>query len=211
MTSRMFGFIRNVRNRHIALLDMVILLATPLLALWLFVDSLEAISLLVTPLLTYTLIAMVIKVAVFLGMRFYKRYWWYASVDEMIVLAFGTLLSWVLCLAVFFGALRPVEFIPLAFPATVPLIDGILTMLLVGGVRISVRMAYVLNERKKASVDCKKVLIDAAGITGSMIVKELRAMTELANAPRSVCGRRSGKAAHDHTWRLCAGADFEHS
>jgi FlaA1/EpsC-like NDP-sugar epimerase len=181
----MNGFICRVRNRHIFILDVLFLLTTPVVALFLRVDTAEVIENLAAPLACYTLLSMLVKISTFHGMSFYERYWRYASIDEIIVLARGTTTSGVLSIVMFFFVLRPFGFIPRAFPSSVPFIDAILTMLLVGGVRFALRLLYSLSDRREACVESRKVLIVGAGITGSMIVKELHANADLGMIPEA--------------------------
>jgi FlaA1/EpsC-like NDP-sugar epimerase len=162
------------------MLDIVFLLVSPILSLFLRVDSLETVSRFAAPLLIYTMLSFFIKISVFQVMSFYERYWRYASVDEIIVMAFGTVSSGCACVIMFFGILRPFGIIPSAFPSSLSLIDGILTMMLVGGVRLTIRILYDLSKQKETSIDSKKVLIVGAGLTGSMIAKELRAKPQFA-------------------------------
>ncbi len=183
MNKRIFGFILDVRNRHILLLDLVFFLCTPIVSVVLRFDSVDAVTPLAAPLAAYTLLSFAVKVTVFHRMNFYDRYWRYASVDEVIVLVRGTVTSWAVCLAMFFGMLRPLGVAPHAFPSSIPFIDGMLTMILVGGVRVALRLMYALNERREAGADDRKVLVVGAGLTGSMIVKELHAKPELAMTP----------------------------
>jgi FlaA1/EpsC-like NDP-sugar epimerase len=183
MGNNVCAFILGVRNRHLLLIDFLILSVTPVTALLLRVGEVGEIVIFAEPLAVYTVLTLLIKLAVFGGLKFYDRYWRYASVDEIIVLALGTISSWSLCVALFFGVLKPFGILPPAFPSSVPFIDGILTMVLIGGLRIAIRLVYSISERREASIDSKKILIVGAGLTGSMIVKELRAKTQLAMNP----------------------------
>jgi FlaA1/EpsC-like NDP-sugar epimerase len=183
MHERICNIILGVRNRHLFMLDVLLLTLSPLLAVFLRMDDLDAIVALAAPLALYTGVSLLLKVIAFQCMNFYDLYWRYASVDEILVLALGTILSWCLCVTATFGVLRPFGLLAPAFPASVPFIDGMLTMVLVGGVRIGVRLAYTLSERDGSMHECKKVLIVGAGLTGAMIVKELRSKTQLGLKP----------------------------
>jgi FlaA1/EpsC-like NDP-sugar epimerase len=116
-------------------------------------------------------------------MNFYQYYWRYASVDEVVALAFGSTISWFVCTLVFFAVLKPMKIISVEFPNSMPFLDGIITMVLIGAVRLGIRVSYVLNERSGMDKESKRVLIVGAGIAGSMIVKELRTNPHLAMRP----------------------------
>jgi FlaA1/EpsC-like NDP-sugar epimerase len=183
MNKRACEIILGLRNRHLFLADIVFLSLSPVLAVFLRTESFEAVAALAAPLGIYTAMSLVLKMSVFHSLRFYNRYWRYASVDEMVVLALGTLSSWSMCVAATFGVLMPMGVVPSAFPASLPFIDGIVTIIVVGGARVAVRMLYTYSERDGAAIDSKKILIVGAGLTGSMIVKELRAKPQLAMKP----------------------------
>jgi FlaA1/EpsC-like NDP-sugar epimerase len=135
------------------------------------------------PLLIYTLVSLILKLTVFQLCKFYNRYWVYASVDEVAILFIATMASWLSCVIVFFGILKPFGFLTAGFPQSIPFIDGLLTILMVGGIRVMFRLVYVFNERIGTKVKNKNVLIVGAGIAGSMIVKELRTNPQLGMKP----------------------------
>ncbi|HLP15127.1 MAG TPA: nucleoside-diphosphate sugar epimerase/dehydratase [Bacteroidota bacterium] len=183
MNKKIFAILIGVRNRHLFMIDFVLLSLTPLAAMLLRIESAGMLEELASPLALFTAVALMLKLTVFRVMNFYDRYWKYASVDEIIVLALGTLTSWCLTILVFFMVLKPLALLPQSFPNSVPLIDGMLTMVLVGGLRFGIRLMYVMGERSGGGVDDQRVLIVGAGLTGSMIVKELRSNSRLAMKP----------------------------
>jgi len=145
-------------------------------------ESVRAVNTFGNPLLIYTITSLIIKLSIFQLCKFYNRYWVYASVDEVAILFIATMTSWFACIAVFYGILRPFGFITY-FPQSVPFIDGMLTILMIGGVRVMFRLVYVFNERISTEVKNKNILIVGAGIAGSMIVKELRTNPQLGMKP----------------------------
>ncbi len=183
MEKRLFGFVDVVRNRHIFMLDVAVLLASPAAALALRTDSVDAAAGLAAPLAVYTAVSLCVKLCVFHSMRFYDRYWRYASVDEAEALAVGTTAAGALCVVAALGVLVPWGVLPPEFPASVPVIDAMLAMILIGGVRVALRLAYVLSERDALPGAGKRVLIAGAGLAGSMIVKELHAKPQFGMTP----------------------------
>jgi FlaA1/EpsC-like NDP-sugar epimerase len=113
----------------------------------------------------------------------YNQYWRYASVDELITLLRSTTYSLVVEVALFFGLLVPLEVLPTSFPRSVPILDGLLTMFLVGGVRLSVRIIQAVYSRHHGGVVLKPALIVGAGVAGALIVKELQSNKSLGLAP----------------------------
>lgn len=183
MKRRFIKMILRARNRHILLLDIIILLFSPLLSLILRLENFAAIDKLIEPLLIYTIIFLLLRLTIFKLMNFYTHYWRYADVDEIAALAFGSTISWFVCSIIFFAVLKPARIISIEFPNSIPFIDGIITMVLISAVRFGIRISYVLNERSGMDAESKKVLIVGAGTAGSMIVKELRTNPHLAMRP----------------------------
>jgi FlaA1/EpsC-like NDP-sugar epimerase len=189
MKKRAFAILLKLRNRHLFVLDMIAFSLIPALCLIhnssLISDSFELLSQFAMPLAIYTLTSLVIKQCVFIYFNFYSRYWSYASVDEIVALLEVTSISCILNIIAFFGILKPTGLLPATFPIAMPVLDVILTMLIIGGVRVAIRIAYVLSERMGMgiSVERKNVLIVGAGLTGSMIVKELRGNPQLGLIP----------------------------
>ena len=180
---RLFALILRARNRHLLALDVTILLLTPGISILLRLQRSEVVANLVPPLAIYTLASVLLKLTVFRSLGFYKRYWRYASVDEIALLGSATLTSWFTCVLVVFAVLRPLGLLPPAFPKSIPFVDGMLTMILIGGLRFSFRLVYVLNKRIGRGANTKDVLVVGAGVAGSMIIKELRANPHLGMNP----------------------------
>ena len=187
MQKRMIAAVLKMRNRHLFLLDIIAFTVIPgmcLMPAFCLVHNWPAVlSRFAVPLVVYTMVSFLIKQSVFMYFNFYSRYWRYASVDEIISLLEVALISWVLTMIAFFGILKPINVLPPSFPITVPILDSILTMMIIGGVRFAIRIAYVFNDRMGMGNDGKNVLIVGAGLAGSMIVKELRANPELGLIP----------------------------
>jgi FlaA1/EpsC-like NDP-sugar epimerase len=183
MKKHFFKIVLQTQNRYILLLDILILLLSPLMSLILRLETFSVVDRLLDPLIRYTLIFMLLRLSIYKFMNFYKYYWRYASVDEVVALVFGSTISWFVCTLIFFAILKPMKILPIEFPNSMPFIDGIISMVLIGAVRLGIRVSYVLNERRGLDTESNKVLIVGAGIAGSMIVKELRANPHLAMKP----------------------------
>jgi FlaA1/EpsC-like NDP-sugar epimerase len=183
MKKHFFKIVLQTQNRYILLLDILILLLSPLMSLILRLETFSVVDRLLDPLIRYTVIFLLLRLGIYKIMNFYKYYWRYASVDEVVALVFGSTISWFVCTLIFFAILKPMKILPVEFPNSIPFIDGIITMVLIGAVRLGIRVSYVLNERRGLDAESKKVLIVGAGIAGSMIVKELRANPHLDMRP----------------------------
>ena len=109
-----------------------------------------------------------------MGGGLYGRYWKYASIDELAKITLAVVAAVVVQVGVFLLVLRPLGWIDLTFPRSVPLIDGLLTLLVVGGTRYSVRLARLLQQRLRPNGHGRRVLIVGAGAAGIMMVREMR-------------------------------------
>jgi len=178
-----------LRNRHFVALDLCLLLLTPALALLLRSDDFTALAGYTGALALYTAYALALRLAIFHYFDFYRRYWRYASIDELGQLIRGTLAATALILALFFLVRWPPLGLCAAAPAacglprSLPFIDGLLALLGVTGARLSVRLAAAWLNRQRRDGPTRRVLIMGAGQAGAMIVKELRANPQLGLEP----------------------------
>jgi FlaA1/EpsC-like NDP-sugar epimerase len=174
-----------MRNRYFLLLDFLLLSALPFVSLYLRVDKDAWSGQYTRALLLFTALALSIKLPTFYAMGLYRRYWRYASVDDLttIVLTVGTSAA---VIAAIFLIARTLDVItPAELPRSVPFIDGVLTLLAVGGTRFSVRaVASARRARdKNDQPEGKRVLVIGAGDAGAMIVRELQNSARLTLEP----------------------------
>lgn len=178
-----------LRNRYFLILDIFFLCLTPALALMLRVDALYGLARFGEPLLLYTVVALVIRLVVFYFFELYRRYWRYASVEELAQIVAAVLASTAIILVIFFGVRLPALDIcprwPVAcgLPRSIPFIDALLVLLAVGGTRFSVRLYALRSSRGRMQPALRRVLVAGAGDAGSMIVKEMRANPQLGLNP----------------------------
>src|ERR1035437_3865462 len=162
-----------MHNRHLFLLDIVLLAVTPTLALVMRVDSAAWVARYAPALIQFTILALIIKLVIFFLFGLYRRYWRYASVDELvsIILAAGSAI--LIIAGVFFGAGILGLDNARSLPRSVPFIDGLLTLVVVGGSRFSVRVAAHKRRRSAQKNNSKAVLIVGAGDAGAVIAREM--------------------------------------
>lgn len=166
-----------LRNRHFLFLDFLIISLTPLLALVLRTDDLGSLERYAHSLLIYTVISILIKLPVFYFCGLYRRYWRYASLDELTLIGAASLLSTsVAALGMFlFASFSLLVSSPL--PRSVPIIDGLLVFLCVGGFRFSIRLAE--QKRRRSKHHAKRVAIMGAGAAGNLCYREIERNPEL--------------------------------
>jgi len=172
-----------MRNRYLFLLDLALLAVTPTLALVLRVDVSLWIAGYAPAMIQFTILALAVKVIIFFLFGLYRRYWRYASIDEMVSIILAVASSTLVVAGLFFGAGILGFDAGRSLPRSVPFIDGLLTLMVVGGARFSVRIAAHKRRPGKRHDDGKAVLIVGAGDAGSMIVREMLSSRHISMDP----------------------------
>lgn len=125
---------------------------------------------------TFFLIA-AFQIAIYYFMGLYKSLWKYASIDEVVQLFGATTIGMMLIAVAGFVSSHP-------YPRSVYAICWLLNFLLLGGTRLSYRVArrakYILH---KGDTPGRRVMIIGAGSAGSMVIKELRNHGEMKSIP----------------------------
>jgi FlaA1/EpsC-like NDP-sugar epimerase len=161
-----------LRNRHFFVGDTLTFLLTPLLAIALHFDGLQAIIPYFPSLFAATLLFTSIKLVLFYHCGVYRRYWRYASIDELGQIAWLTVAATGLQ-TLGLILLNPLWSAPL-LPPSISLIDGLLSLLIVGGLRFSVRTSERACESSPRSSQRQRTLIVGAGSGGIAIVQEMQ-------------------------------------
>ena len=128
--------------------------------------------------------ALAVKPVTFFLFGLYRRYWHYASLSDLIAVVFASAASAVVLAAVMVGFLL-FEVIA-ELPRTVIPIDWLLTTVLIGGVRMSVRVlaeAQKTAELSEIGSEAKPVLVVGAGNAGVMVVREMQRNPHLGMVP----------------------------
>ncbi len=134
--------------------------------------------------LPYVVAAVAIKPIVFHLFGLYRRYWRYASVPDLMAVLLAASASSV-AMGIFVAA-RLVYNPLFEFSRAVLLLDGLLTFLAAGGVRMSVRVVGESRERMRESqrgAPAKRVLVVGAGLAGTMVVREMERNPHLGMTP----------------------------
>lgn len=135
-------------------------------------------------------LAAVVKPVVFHLFGLYRRYWRYASASELVNVALATLTGTALVTLLMYSLASLVwDFRPL--PRSIPFLDWLVSLPLVGGTRFAVRLAtdwpfarlWPNNRLKDNRRRERRVLVMGAGNAGAMIVREMQANPGLGLAP----------------------------
>jgi FlaA1/EpsC-like NDP-sugar epimerase len=132
-------------------------------------------------------LACVIVPIVFRRAGIYSRYWRYASVDEMLLLAGSVIVAVLLTGAISLAAVQLLPAKP-PLPRSIPLIFLLLAVVATAGPRFAVRLSARSTLRKRSNgkehgARPRPVLIMGAGDAGAMIVRELRSNPNLGLEP----------------------------
>ncbi|KAF0112147.1 MAG: putative polysaccharide biosynthesis protein [Chloroflexi bacterium] len=170
----------NIRNRYVLLLDFLVIVAA--------VFGAFALRFELGPLFFYYLpfaywvigTALVIKPLVFYFFGMYRRLWVYASIKELRLVAIAVSTASVIVYVVLVVMYSFKIFT--GFVRSVIIIDWLLTILLIGGVRFLARLlaesANSFSTTLKGA-QAKRALIIGAGDAGALVVRELQKNTEL--------------------------------
>jgi FlaA1/EpsC-like NDP-sugar epimerase len=131
-------------------------------------------------------VALVVKPLVYYYFGLYRRMWIYASTRELTLIVAAVATSSVLVSAVIIGMASLRLFV--GFPRAVLVIDFLLSMIAVGGLRFSLRLRAEnrVNQAVHSGVavrSVKNVLIVGAGDAGALVVRELQKNPQLYLTP----------------------------
>jgi FlaA1/EpsC-like NDP-sugar epimerase len=176
------GFL-NFRNSYLILLDVIIFANTPLLAMLLTANGNTGMQTYISELGRVTIIFLIVKIAVLWNLRFYMLYWRYASIEELINIILYMGITVVIQNLLFYN----LDFLPYfntaQLPPSLPLIDGLLACLFVGGVRFSIRILERISQKHIGFALQERVLIIGAGNAGVGLVEEMQRNPQLGFNP----------------------------
>ncbi len=171
-----------LRKRFMVLGDLLLIVASALGSFALRTD--------LGPLFVYYLpqalwllgVSLIIKPLVFHLFGLYRRLWVYASIKELklIIVAVSTSSFLVTLVMVM---LRAIQVLP-NFPRSTLLMDWILSLVLIGGLRLSMRIYSESQSTLSGSESAtRRVLIVGAGSAGALVVREMQKNAQLRLLP----------------------------
>lgn len=125
----------------------------------------------------YLVPLIVVKLAIFYGFGLYRRFWRYASIHELRVIIQAVIISSfsILFLSYSLGTTQ--------IPRSVFVVDGLLTMIMVGGIRFAGRTLSEFKLYARAPEGVHRVLIVGAGDAGEMLAREMLKNSSLGYLP----------------------------
>ena len=176
---------QGIRNRYIFIIDMIMIVVC-LAASYLlrFEFNLELASLYLESAYWMLAVCLIVKPIIYIHFGLYRHLWAYASVEELrlIVLAVTSASAVVTIIMLVLNGLHVFT----GFPRSVPIIDYVLSLLAVGGIRFAIRLLAYQKMRKAsraAQEYMKRVLIVGAGEAGVMVCKEMQKNPQLHLKP----------------------------
>ncbi len=170
-----------MRNRYVLLGDMLLIIVAVLgsYALYIewgarFFDNLPSALYMVG-------VSLVIKPVVYYLFGLYRRIWIYASMQEVkLIVAAVTAASVFVSLAM---VLLRIANAFAGFPRAVLVIDWLLSLFMVGGLRFSLRLLAETRNQPVYNGQSKRVLVIGAGDAGALVVRELEKNPQLNMTP----------------------------
>lgn len=181
-------------NRHFIILDAIVFLITPALALALRLDHFLILDFYGIDVISVTILFLTVKLSVLYGFGFYRRYWRYASIDELTQITMLMSAAVILQTLMFYLLHYWNDYPEKNLPRSLPLLDGILSLILVGGLRFSVRAIERVSQRRIApSSRGEHVIIAGAGDAGVSIVQQMQQNPQLGFYPVAFIDDAPGK------------------
>lgn len=182
--NRLAHLVTQLRNRHFFFLDLVVLFLIPFAALWLRTDNAYSDGRYLSDILIYAVVTLPIWMTVLMWSGIYTRNWQYASLFELISILRSVLLATIVSASVYLLVLRPLNFISSELPRSLPIIAALLGVILIVGMRYSVRfLDYLRRQRQFAGQPHRQVVIFGAGEPGVLIAREMLANPQLGLNP----------------------------
>jgi len=165
----------NIRNRYVLLIDIILIVISVIGSYVLRLELGAAFTFYLPS--AYWMIgsALVIKPLIYYYFRLYRRLWIYASIQEL-KLIIAAVSSASVLLSVVMVSFFNLGFFT-GFPRSVLIIDWLISLMLVGGLRFTIRLlseSYTQQVAGSYNGKTKKALIIGAGDAGALVVRELK-------------------------------------
>ncbi|NLF51163.1 MAG: polysaccharide biosynthesis protein, partial [Leptolinea sp.] len=165
----------NIRNRYVLFADLLLIVVSVLGSYVLRLELGAAFSFYLPSAYWMICSALIIKPLVYYYFRLYRRMWIYASVQELKLIMAAVTTGSVILSAVMVSFFNLGMFS--GFPRSVLIIDWLISLFLVGGLRFTIRLLAESFSQHAALVSgskSKKALIIGAGDAGAIVVRELQ-------------------------------------
>jgi len=172
-----------LRTRHFLMIDAICLATAPFLALGIRLDGRFNLAPYLQSLAVITVLFVSVKLIVFYTGGLYKRYWQYAGIEEMTLLAMliGISLGIEIILSL---PLYHLNNSPVAnLPRSLPLLDAMIGFLLIGAFRFSIPALERWHKKPWKVQQHSRILIVGAGSAGTSLVQTMERSPEVGLHP----------------------------
>ncbi len=185
-----------LRNRYFLLLDLALIGLAVFASFAVRFDTLSVWDY-IAPNWFFLPLVWLIRLPIFYAFGIYRRLWRYMSVNEIVAVIEATLLGSAVAAVVILLGLPALDLIP-GFPRSIILIEGGLTLFLIGGLRFSFRLTRHWQKGASGADESpaetkRRVLVFGAGDAGDLIVREMRTNPALGLEPVAFLDDDPGK------------------
>lgn len=174
----------NIRNRYFVLIDILLTISSVLGAYALRLE-LGSLFYFYLPSAYWMIgVALLVKIPIYYFFGMYRRLWGYASTRELKLIILSVTSASVVVSVIMVFLLTVKAFI--GFPRMVLIIDWLLSIILIGGIRLIMRVladSASSSSAAEKSGQAKRTLIIGAGDAGALVVRELQKNLELNLRP----------------------------
>ncbi len=171
----------HLRNRYILSLDLLFIVIVVILSYFIRLEFFQVVIDYIPTILWFLGIALIIKPIVYQQFGLYSRFWSYASSREALLIT-GAVVTASVMVSLIFLNMYNWGLIERLSKSTL-LIDGLLSLITVGGIRFLPRFISEGFGRKRSGAELKDLLIVGAGDAGELVVRELLKTENLKNEP----------------------------
>jgi FlaA1/EpsC-like NDP-sugar epimerase/EAL domain-containing protein (putative c-di-GMP-specific phosphodiesterase class I) len=163
-----------LKNLDFLIADLFVFAITPLLTLWIRLDGFLSTTQFGSGLFIALTVFIVVKVLCTNVFGCYRRYWRFATTEDLLQLAAAStticFLESLLLSIIHLNISTPVYLLPRSFPV----LDGLLTFVGMAAVRLSVKIVEKSLRQRRAVYSCERVIIYGAGNAGVALVNAIR-------------------------------------
>lgn len=183
------------RNRHIFLLDLLLLPLATFLAHVVRFEGLQWEPGYGQVALVYLALALPLKLSLILGFGLYRRLWRFASIADLEAILICSAVSALGCFLLGAFLLPEANLVAVRVPLSVLVLDAMFSALFIALPRLMIR-SIGLHQYHVQHVDSQPVLIAGAGAAGVMLLKQIQATPELGLVPVGFVDDDAGKQKH---------------
>lgn len=174
-----------VRNRYLLIGDLILIATSVLASFAIRLDLGQAFKDYLPSAIVMLVVALIVKPVVYYAFGLYRRYWAYASIREVrIIFAAVTTASVVVASVILLIAVA--GGLESGFPRMVVVIDWLLSVLAVGGLRMVIRVlaeSGQVSQKGNGRGRAKRVVVVGAGDAGALVVREMQRNPQLNMIP----------------------------